>query len=296
MKKRVFQGVGTALVTPFKKDKIDFESLEVLINRQLQAHIPALIILGTTGEPATITNSEREMIIKFAKKQIAGKAKLIVGCGSNSTKQTIKLYKKAEELGVDSALIVTPYYNKCTQSGIIEHYKAVSKSGNLPIIAYNVPGRTGVNVLPETLLKLCEIENICGIKEASGNISQILECFKLCRNQLPIYSGDDALNAVFYMLGACGSISVASNAIPEHCLKIYNLAKEKEYESMFILQEKLLPLIKALFLEVNPIPIKATLASMGYCENNLRLPLTPISQEHFSVLKAELSKVLGDTL
>lgn len=292
MKKKVFSGVGTAIVTPFKNGEVDYDAFAKLINRQIEAKVDALVVLGTTGEPATLTADEREQLLNFSKEQINGRTKFIVGCGSNNTAQAIKNYKRAEKLGADGALIVTPYYNKCTQNGLIEHYKAIGNAGDLPIIVYNVPGRTGVNVLPETMKELSQIKNICGLKEASGNITQICEYFRLCGQDIDIYSGEDALNAVFAMLGGSGEISVASNIFPKLCKKILNLCNSNQYEQMLIYQNKMIPFIKQLFCEVNPIPVKAGLNILGLIENELRLPLTSILKENYSKLQCEINALI----
>ena len=291
MKDKIFEGVGTAIVTPFCGGCVDYISLGGLVDRQIEAGVDAVVVLGTTGEPSVLSDFEREQIIKFCKTRINGKAKLIVGAGANCTAKAQNLYRQAEVLGADGALLVTPYYNKCTQSGLIEHYRAIASCGNLPIIVYNVPSRTGVNILPETMQKLSKIDNICGVKEASGNISQILEYFRLCGDKVAIYSGEDALNAIFMSLGGSGVISVASNIVPKLIKKTCDLVKTNQ-NKMYELQSKLLPLIYALFLEVNPIPVKAGLAYLGLCENELRLPLTPMSQEKFGILQKELDQIM----
>lgn len=294
MKKEIFKGVGTALVTPMKNGEIDFNAFDILLQKQIDASVDAVIILGTTGEPCTITNAEREQIIKFAVNKCKGKIKVVVGCGANDTKKAIEYYIQAERLKVDGALIVSPYYNKCTQKGILEHYKAISKSGGLPIIAYNVPSRTGVNILPETMLKLAEIENVVGVKEASGNITQILECFRILNNKLAIYSGEDALNSIFMSLGAYGVISVASNVVPKLVKWVCDLIDMGDIFTSNQIQLKMLPFINSLFVEVNPIPVKYALHCLGLCENELRLPLTQISVTNEQVVKEELYKLVGE--
>lgn len=291
MKKTIFKGVGTALITPFTNNKIDYSALDLLINKQLDSHIDAIIILGTTGEPCTISMKEREEIIKFTINKCNDKCKVIVGCGGNDTKQAIKFYKQAQRLKADGALIVTPYYNKCTQDGIVEHYKSISNNGSLPIIIYNVPSRTGVNILPETYERLVKVPNICGIKEASGNISQVLEIFRKVGDKLDLYSGEDSLNHIFKMLGGTGTISVLSNVLPKQTKQVLDLIDKKCFNEANKLAFDLLPLINALFIEVNPIPIKAALNYLGLCKNELRLPLTPISASNYKKLKIELDKV-----
>lgn len=293
MKISIFKGVGTAIITPFNEGKIDFIAFENLIEKQINAGISALIVLGTTGEASTISDNERIDLINFTVAKCKGKCKVIVGTGSNNTLKAIEYYNMAENLGADGALIVTPYYNKCTQNGIIDHYKAIANTGKLPIIVYNVPSRTGVNILPETMDKLCEIDNVYGIKEASGNISQILEIFRLVKDRVAIYSGEDSLNHIFAMLGGDGSISVLSNIVPKICVDIQKACFDGNVGLVNQLQQDVLVLINKLFLEVNPIPIKAGLSYIGLCKNELRLPLTKMQDENFEKLKIEINKVFA---
>lgn len=289
MKNSLFNGVGTALITPFKNGKVDYNSLERILDKQLEAKIDAIIVLGTTGEPATISYKERREIINFCIKHVGKRSKIIAGCGTNCTTTSIKYYNLAEELGADGALIVTPYYNKCTLNGLIEHYEIISNTGNLPIIVYNVPGRTGVNISAESLAQIAKIKNVCGIKEASGNISQIMKYFKVASGLIGIYSGDDELNNIFYMLGGMGAISVLSNIIPKQTKKIYEMVKMGNVGDANSMQLKQLNLIKCLFLEVNPIPIKAGMSYLGLCENELRMPLTKMTDENFKKLKEQIN-------
>ena len=289
--KKIFSGLGTALVTPFNNGEVDYYSLKVLLNKQIEAGVEAVVVLGTTGEPSTLTDKERDKIIKTTVSLCKGQTKVIVGVGSNSTKKAVSYYKRAEELGVDGALIVTPYYNKCTQDGIFEHYSAIANSGKLPIIVYNVPSRTGVNIDPETLQRLAEIENICGIKESSGNINQALHYFYVVDKKMAIYCGEDALMYVFATLGAEGGISVVSNLLPKETKKILDSCRNGKYEKSRELQRKILPLIDSIFARVNPIPIKSALSYLGLCKNELRLPLTPLPENDFLNLKKEIDKV-----
>lgn len=293
MKKNIFNGVGTAIVTPFYKNKVDFTSLELIIKKQLKAKVSAIIVLGTTGEPCTLTFKERELIIKKVIDLCKNKCKVIVGAGSNNTKTAIKYYKQAQNLGADGALIVTPYYNKCTQNGIIQHYTKIANSGTLPIIVYNVPSRTGVNILPQTMLELVKLNNIYGIKEASGNINQTIELFKLVGDKTNIYCGEDALNGIYLMLGGAGIISVLSNIAPALCTKMYDLIKQNNFLQANKMQLDLTDLINSLFIEVNPIPVKAGLNYLGLCKNELRLPLTPMQEQNFKILKDNINKVWG---
>ena len=293
MKKEIFKGVGTALITPFKNGKVDYNSLEIIIKKQIEAGVGAVVVLGTTGEASTITILERKRIIELAVRLCKNKCKVIVGCGSNNTKSAIKLYKMAERLGADGALIVTPYYNKCTQEGLIMHYGMIANSGELPIIVYNVPSRTGVNILPQTMQSLSEIKNIVGIKEASGNISQIMELFYLLKGKTAIYSGDDALNYIFLSLGGSGCISVLSNIMPKECVKLYELYKEQGAVKASGYWMNFLPLIKSLFIEVNPSPIKFAMSYIGLCKNELRSPLCVMSKENSQKVIKEINSIWG---
>ena len=290
MKKEIFKGLCTALITPFKNGEVDYIAFKSLLDKQIVAGVSAVVILGTTGEPCSLTDKEREKIIKTAVSHCRGRIKVLVGCGSNCTKVAIKNYKQAEALGADGALIVTPYYNKCTQKGLIKYYSDIATAGKLPIIVYNVPSRTGINIEPKTLQEIVHIDNICGIKEASGKISQILECFILVGDKIPIYSGDDALNYIFICLGGSGSISVLSNVFPQEAKRVFDLCEQGAYNKANALQTALIPLINKLFSEVNPIPIKSALSYLGLCENELRPPLTKLSEENFDLLKEEINK------
>ncbi len=280
MKNVVFSGSCTAIITPMKNGEIDFESFGKLIEYQISGGADALVVLGTTGEPSTLSNTERDEIITFSKEKIAKRAKFIVGTGANDTKKAVEQSMRAQELGADALLVVTPYYNKCTQNGLIEHYKIISNAVRIPIIAYNVPSRTGVNILPETAVKLSQIDNICGIKEASGDISQIMTLCKFLKGKMAVYSGDDNLNFLFLLLGALGVISVTANVLPKEVKRLTSLVFSKNLEKALEQHEKLLSINKILFIEVNPIPVKFACSLLGLCENELRLPLTPIEIAH----------------
>lgn len=290
MKNLIFKGVCTALVTPFKNGGVDYSALKLLLDRQIEAGIEAVVVLGTTGEPCCIDESEREKIIKTTVDYCSKRIKVLVGCGSNNTKKAIDNYIQAQSLGADGALIVTPYYNKCTQDGIIEYYSQISKVGTLPIIAYNVPSRTGVNIEVNTAKRLIDIANICGIKEASGNIGQIVKYFDLIAKDIAIYSGDDMLNFVFMALGGAGTISVLSNLLPKETKDVITACFKYDYKNALEIQHKLNFLIDKLFIEVNPIPIKASLEYLGLCDGDVRSPLTRISSKNFDVLKQEINK------
>lgn len=290
--KSVFEGSGVAIATPFRDGKIDFEALGKMIDFQIANGTDAIVVLGTTGEAATLSQEERCEVIKFSAQAISHRAKFIVGTGSNNTQAAIQNSLFAQSCGADGVLVVTPFYNKCTQSGLVEHYRAISDAVNVPIIAYNVPGRTGVNILPDTAVKLAEIDHVCGIKEASGNVSQIVElCHKL-RNKMAIYSGDDGLNLLFMTLGASGVISVTANVLPKEIKELVSLAKRGKVAKAGLLHDKLWEINKNLFVEVNPIPVKFALSHMGLCQNELRLPLTPLQKENEKVVLSSLEKFL----
>lgn len=282
----IFEGTATALVTPFTKDKVDENALKKLIEYQLNGGVDALVLLGTTGESATITQSERRQIIELAKSKIAGKIPLIVGAGSNDTRHAIELCKEAQMLGADGLLIVTPYYNKCTQEGLVMHYSAIANATSLPIILYNVPSRTGVNLLPSTFKQIVDDnKNVVAIKEASSNMSQIMDCIRLASGKALVYSGDDALTVPTMAMGAMGVISVASNLLPKEMTAMTRSALSGDFARASKLQLALLPLINALFCEVNPIPIKQALALKGLCHPDMRLPLSNMSDKNITKLK-----------
>lgn len=279
-KQTLFKGSAVALVTPFDKNgKVNFFALKHLIDYQIANGTKALVVLGTTGEASTISKSEREKIIKFSVCQAGGQIPVIVGTGSNSTEKAIEQTKQAETLGADGVLVVTPYYNKCNQEGLFLHFKQIAKSTKLPIILYNVPSRTGVNILPSTLLNLAKIKNIVGIKEASGNMSQIAE---ICHKKPPnfaVYSGDDLLTIPIMSLGSDGVISVTANAEPEKVSLMCDFMLKQDISNALRLHNQLFNLNKALFLDVNPICIKHYLNLLGFNVGKPRLPLTEASFE-----------------
>ena len=277
-KELIFKGVGTALITPTNEKGIDFEKLEKLIDFQIEKGINALIIAGTTGEGATLNDKEHKDLLTFSKEKIKGRVPMVAGVGSNDTNYACELTKFACEIGVDGLLAVTPYYNKATQYGLIQSYTAIAKSSNKPIILYNVPSRTGVNIEPETYLELSKVDNIVGIKEANGNLSKIMDAFNLVGDELYIYSGNDDEITPFLTMGGMGVISVLSNMLPKETVEICDSFFAGDVKKSASLQLKYLPLIRALFSEVNPIPIKSAMAKLGYCENYLRLPLTPMNK------------------
>lgn len=285
----IFKGSAVALVTPMTQSgEINYYSLKELIDYQIACGTKAIIILGTTGESSTITIDEREKIIKFCVCMVAKRIPVIVGTGSNSTATAIKLTKQAEKLGADGALIVTPYYNKCNQDGLFEHYKKIAGETNLPIILYNVPSRTGVNILPETVLKLSKIKNIVGLKEASGNLNQISEIISLVNGSFAIYSGDDNLTLPILSLGAVGTISVTANVYPEQMELLCEFALSQDYSNARRINNFLKNANHAMFLDVNPIPVKAYMNMVGFKVGKPRLPLTEASEK----LKRELKEVI----
>ena len=280
MKKTVFQGIATALVTPLDENGINYEKFAKLIDWQIESGISALVICGTTGESSTLTDEEHKAAIAFAVKQAAGRVPIIAGTGSNDTAYAIELTKFACSAGADAVLVVTPYYNKATQNGLVTMYKAIADASTKPVILYNVPSRTGVNIEPATYVKLAEHENIVAIKEANGNLSKIVETMALVGDKVDLYSGNDDQIVPLLALGAKGCISVLSNVFPKETVEICTKFWEGDVAGSAALQYKYLELINALFCEVNPIPVKAAMAKMGFCENYLRLPLTPMEEAH----------------
>ena len=291
MKKILFKGCGTAIATPFDEEKVNFEEFSRLVEDQIKIGVDSIIVCGTTGESATMTETERLDTIKCAVETAKGRVPIIAGTGSNNTRAVIEMNKKVEDLGVDGVLIVTPYYNKSTQKGLIAHYSEIAKNTKLPIILYNVPSRTGVNILPETALELSKIENIVAIKEASGDLSQVAKIRNLCGDNLNIYSGNDDQILPILSIGGIGVISVLSNIRPKYthdmCHDFFN-GNTKEAEKM---QIDAIPLINALFSEVNPIPVKEALNIIGYNFGKPRLPLIPMGEEKRKTLKQVLQEI-----
>ncbi len=288
----LFKGCGVALVTPFDKNgNVNFEALDELLTHVIKGGVSALFACGTTGEPSTMTKAERESVISACVKKANGKIPVYAGSGANNTAEAVAFSRRCEELGVDGLLVVTPYYNKCTQGGAYLHYKAISDAVNIPIIVYNVPTRTGFNLSPQTVLKLCELKNVKGIKEASGDIDQMLEVARLIHGKMDWYSGDDSLTVPAMSIGAKGVISVAANVIPDTMSKITSLCFENKYSEAAKLGFDINPFVKKLFIEVNPIPCKKALNLMGINAGAPRLPLTELEPEHTELLKAEMQKL-----
>lgn len=287
----MFNGTGTALITPFSENGVDYARLEALIEYQISNNIDALVVCGTTGEPATMTEKERKQVIKFCIKKIGNRVPTIVGTGCNCTANAVESSKMAEKLGADGVLVVTPYYNKCTQNGLFLHYKAIADATDLPIIAYNVPSRTGVNLLPETAKRLTEINNLIGIKEACGKLDQIKETINAVKgSNLNVFSGDDALAVEIIKLGGRGLISVSSNLMPQQMHDMITLALNGDWTAAEKMSKNFAPLFAQFFSEVNPIPIKYACSQKNLCKNILRLPLTPLSEDKAQTLLATLKE------
>ena len=288
-------GSATALVTPFNERGVNFSVLEKLMQYQIENGTDALVLLGTTGEPATMTEEEKESVVSFAVKTLKGRCKIIVGTGSNCTQKAVLATKKAEELGADGVIAVTPYYNKCTQKGLVSYYRAIAECVRIPVIAYNVPSRTGVNILPETMAEIAQISNMAGIKEASGNMAQVIETLRLIRGKCDLYSGEDALNFPILAAGGAAVISVVSNLLPREIKTLTALVAAGDYKNALQLNDRLLPVAKACFSEVNPIPVKAGLQVMGFDVGVPRAPLTECEPQNIEKLKQAL-KEFGVTL
>lgn len=289
MKKIIFEGSGVAIVTPFTNDnKINYDELKKLIDFQIKNNTDAIVVCGTTGESATLSNSERRELIKFTVEYVNHRVPVIAGTGSNNTQYAIELTKYAESVNVDGALVVTPYYNKTTQKGLICHYTSIANSVSIPIIMYNVPSRTGLNIEPNTAFELSNVTNIVAIKEASGNISQVLKIKKLCQDNLQIYSGNDDQIVPILACGGIGVISVLANVKPNITHYICANFFDGKIKEALNLQIQNLPLINSLFCETNPIPIKYVLNRMNYNVGQTRLPLVGLSNEHIE----EINKLI----
>ena len=290
MKNTVFRGVATAIVTPLTKDGVDYEQFGRLIEMQIAGGVDAIVAVGTTGEGSTLTDEEHKEAIRFCVEKVAGRVPVIAGTGSNDTAYAISLTKFACEVGADAMLLVTPYYNKATQKGMEASFRAIADASTKPCILYNVPSRTGCNLLPETVLALADHPNIVAIKEACGNISQVAKLASLVGDKMDIYSGNDDQIVPILSLGGAGVISVLSNILPAETKKMCTDYFEGRCADALAAQLRLLPLIDALFCEVNPIPVKAAVAAMGYGENYLRLPLTPMEPQNEKKLLALMKK------
>ncbi len=287
MSASLFTGAMTALLTPFKDGKVDEAALKRLVDFQIKNGIDALVPCGTTGESPTLSYDEHKRVIEVTVRAAAKKVPVIAGTGSNSTEEAVMLTRHAEKVGADAALIVVPYYNKPTQAGMIAHFKAVAASVSLPIVIYNIPGRTGVNMLPETVAELAAVKNIIAIKESTGSLEQAGQIMKLC--DIIVLSGDDALTIPLMAIGAKGVISVASNIVPKEVAQMTGAALKGDYQAARAMHYRLLDLFKILFVETNPIPVKAAAAMMGMMQEEIRLPLLTLSEHHRSKLRATLA-------
>ncbi|MDD6022194.1 MAG: 4-hydroxy-tetrahydrodipicolinate synthase [Oscillospiraceae bacterium] len=288
----LFTGSGVALITPFKKDgEVDYQGLGKLIDFQIENGTDALIICGTTGEGSTVTFDEKSRIFSFAVERACGKIPVIAGTGSNSTDHTVKQIKAAEKAGVDAHLVVTPYYNKTSQSGVVRHYYTVADAAEKPVIVYNVPSRTGLDIKAETYIELSKHENIIGVKEASGDLTKMMRIIKTCADSLDVYVGNDDQTASATAMGAKGVISVLANIFPGETHLMAILGVEGRYAECHEMQAKYLDLIAALFSDVNPIPVKYAAEYMGLCGGTLRLPLVEMSESGKSRIRAEIKKV-----
>jgi len=290
-KNPVFRGAATALITPLTPEGVDYEAFGKLIDWQIGEGIDALVIAGTTGEGSTLTDEEHREVLRFAFERAAGRVPMIAGTGSNDTGYAVDLSRFASEVGYDALLVVTPYYNKATQKGLVRMYETIADAAGKPLILYNVPSRTGVNIEPATYLALSEHPQIVGVKEANGNLSKIVETFALAGDRLDIYSGNDDQAVPIMAMGGQGVISVLSNVMPRETAGMCRAFFRGDLPGSMAMQKKYLPLINALFSEVNPIPVKAAMARLGFGGNTLRLPLTPMEEEHEKILLARMREL-----
>ena len=291
MKNTIFSGMATAIVTPMTKTDIDYDALGRFLDFQIDSGINGIVVMGTTGENATIEPEDQDKVIRFTVEKVAHRVPVIAGTGTNNTAHVLHNTRNACAAGADAILVVTPYYNKATQNGLITHFTAVADESTVPVILYNVPGRTGCNLLPKTVAKLAEHPRIAAIKEATGSLAQMVEIMALCGDKIDVYSGEDALTVPMMAMGAAGTISVLSNVVPAQAVAMTNACLAGDYKTAARLQCELLPLTNALFSEVNPIPAKAAVAAMGFGEENLRLPLTPMEDANRQKLFEEMRKL-----
>ncbi len=291
MKNTIFKGMATAIVTPMTENAIDYEALGRFLEFQIESGINAIVVMGTTGENATIEPEDQEKVIRFTVEKVAKRIPVIAGTGTNNTTHVIDNTRRACAAGADAVLVVTPYYNKATQKGLIAHFTAVADASTVPVILYNVPGRTGCNLLPQTVAKLAEHPNIVGIKEATGNMAQMVQIMHLCGDKIDVYSGEDALTVPMMAMGGAGTISVLSNVAPREAVAMTDAALAGDFAAAAKLQCQLLPLIDCLFSEVNPIPAKAAVSALGFGQEHLRLPLTPMEDGTRAKLYEEMRKL-----
>ncbi|MDD5258490.1 MAG: 4-hydroxy-tetrahydrodipicolinate synthase [bacterium] len=286
----MFSGSGTAIVTPFANGKVDYEALGKLIESQIKNGIKVLVPCGTTGESATLTYEEHDQVIKFCVQQAKKRVKILAGTGSNSTDEAITLTQYAKDAGADGALLITPYYNKPTQEGMYLHFKKIAETVDIPQVLYNVPGRTSVNLLPETVIRLSKVKNVVGIKEASGNLEQVSQIVQNVAADFTVLSGEDSLTFLILALGGKGVISVVSNIIPADIAAMTSAFEKGDLAKSRALHFKMFELMKAMFIETNPIPVKTAMGIMGICSPEMRLPLSPMAESNVPKLK----KVMKD--
>ena len=292
MKNTLFTGMATAIVTPMKNDgSIDYEAMGRFIDFQIENGINALVVMGTTGENATLEPEEQKEVIAFTVKKTAGRVPVIAGTGTNNTAHVLENTKNACEVGVDGILVVTPYYNKATQAGLIKHFTMIADASEVPVILYNVPGRTGCALTPKTIAALAEHPNIVGLKEATGNMAQMVEIMNLCGDKIDVYSGEDALTVPMMAMGGSGTISVLSNILPAESVAMTDACKAGDFKTAAAMQCKFIPVINALFSQVNPIPVKAAVAALGFGDDALRLPLTPMEEPFRTTMFEEMRKL-----
>jgi 4-hydroxy-tetrahydrodipicolinate synthase len=285
----MFAGSMVALVTPFKDGKVDWQSLDGLVEFHIKNGTHGIVPCGTTGESATLSHEEHDEVIEAVIRAVNKRVPVIAGTGSNSTDEAIRLTCAAEKSGADGALMISPYYNRPTQEGIYQHYKKVADSVGIPIIVYNIPGRTGSKIEPETLARLSEIKNIAGVKEATGSVDQAIDVIRLCGDNLAVYSGEDSLTFSLMALGGKGVISTVANIAPKEMSQVTEACLQGNWDIGRDLQFKLIPLIRAVFLETNPIPVKTALSLMGKCTGEVRLPLTPMSESALKKMKQAMA-------
>ena len=287
----LFTGCATALITPFKNGEIDWPALDRLVDEQIAGGVSALVAAGTTGEPATLTWEEHLAVVQRVVKVANGRVPVVAGTGSNSTREAVHAARTAREFGADAQLVITPYYNKTSQAGLVAHFRAIAEAAALPVIVYNVPARTGLNISPTALKEICGLPNIVAVKEASPDVSQAIEKLRLCGEKTVFYSGNDDLVVPLVACGFRGVISVASNVIPETMSRMTALALEGKNTEAAAIQTKLNPFINALFSETSPIPVKAAMAMLGKCEDELRLPLVPMTEKPRAALREAMAEL-----
>ena len=290
----MFEGIFTALVTPFRGEGVDETALRHLVEHQIEAGVDGVVPCGSTGESATLSHAEHCRVVEVVVEAAAGRVAVLAGTGSNNTREAIELTRHAKEAGADGALLISPYYNKPTQEGIVAHFSAVARETGLPLVVYNIPGRTASNMLPATLAKLAEVENVVGVKESCGDIDQIAHVVAACPSGFSVLSGDDAVTLPLISVGGKGVISTTSNVAPAHMVELVRLARAGDFEGARRVHFRLLPLFDALFCETNPIPVKAAVALQGRCSDEIRLPLTPLTaanRERLQIVLKELELV-----